>query len=218
MKFPNAAKGVKKIFNAEIISLIAALIGGAGLIPGLIGASQETGDSVGTTLLAVSGALLIVSGIALLVAGIMNIIGFIQAAKDEEGIKRAVLCAVFSALFAFVAAFFENQTGFLGGLGTVLSSIATVLNMLVALFMIGGLMNLSAKCNRPDMVKRGHSYPVCRARQRLVCLSRRYENEKITIICQCDPCPCYAAECGGSDDCVCNRRRDHCERPYGAYL
>ena len=29
--------------------------------------------------------------------------------------------------------------------------------MLVALFMIGGLMNLSAKCNRPDMVKRGHS-------------------------------------------------------------
>ena len=29
MKFPNAAKGVKKIFNAEIISLIAALIGGA---------------------------------------------------------------------------------------------------------------------------------------------------------------------------------------------
>ena len=157
MKFPNAAKGVKKIFNAEIISLIAALIGGAGLILGLIGASKETGESVGTTLLAVSGALLIVSGIALLVAGIMNIVGFIQAAKDEEGIKRAVLCAVFSALFAFVAAFFENQTGFLGGLGTVLSSIATVLNMLVALFMIGGLMNLSAKCNRPDMVKRGHS-------------------------------------------------------------
>ena len=157
MKFPNAAKGVKKIFNAEIISLIAALIGGAGLILGLIGASNETDESAGTTLLAVSGALLIVSGIALLVAGIMNIIGFIQAAKDEEGIKRAVLCTVFSALFAFVAAFFENQTGFLGGLGTVLSSIATVLNMLVALFMIGGLMNLSAKCNRHDMVKRGHS-------------------------------------------------------------
>ena len=157
MKFPNAAKGVKKIFNAEIISLIAALIGGAGLVLGLIGASKETGESVGTTLLAVSGALLIVSGIALLVAGIMNIVGFIQAAKDEEGIKRAVLCTLFSAPFAFVAAFFENQTGFLGGLGTVLSSIATVLNMLVALFMIGGLMNLSAKCNRHDMVKRGHS-------------------------------------------------------------
>ena len=79
MKFPNAAKGVKKIFNAEIISLIAALIGGAGLIPGLIGASKETDESVGITLLTISGALLIVSGIALLIAGIMNIIGFIQA-------------------------------------------------------------------------------------------------------------------------------------------
>ena len=156
MKFPNAAKGVKKIFNAEIISLIAALIGGTGLIMGLIGTSSETGDSNGTTLLAVSGALLIVSGIALLVAGIMNIVGFLQAAKDEEGLKRAVLCTVFSALFAFVAAFFENQTGFLGSLGTVLSSVSTVLNMLVALFVIGGLMNLSAECNRPDMVKRGH--------------------------------------------------------------
>ena len=156
MKFPNAAKGVKKIFNAEIISLIAALVGGAGLVMSLIGASKETNESVGTTLLAVSGILLIISGIALLVAGIINIVGYIQAAKDEEGIKRAVLCTVFSALFAFVAAFFENQTGFLGGLGTVLSTISTVLNMLVAIFMIGGLMNLSAKCNRPDMVKRGH--------------------------------------------------------------
>ena len=156
MKFPNAAKGVKKIFNAEIISLIAALVGGAGIILGLIGASNETDESAGTTLLAVSGILLIISGIALLVAGIINIVGYIQAAKDEEGIKRAVLCTVFSCAFAF-AAFFENQTGFLGGLGTVLSTISTVLNMLVALFMIGGLMNLSAKCNRHDMVKRGHS-------------------------------------------------------------
>ena len=157
MKFPNAAKGVKKIFNAEIISLIAALVGGAGLVMSLIGASKETNESVGTTLLAVSGILLIISGIALLVAGIINIVGYIQAAKDEEGIKRAVLCTVFSCAFAFAAAFFENQTGFLGGLGTVLSTISTVLNMLVALFMIGGLMNLSAKCNRPDMVTRGHS-------------------------------------------------------------
>ena len=157
MKFPNAAKGVKKIFNAEIISLIAALVGGAGLVMSLIGASKETNESVGTTLLAVSGILLIISGIALLVAGIINIVGYIQAAKDEEGIKRAVLCTVFSCAFAFAAAFFENQTGFLGDLGTVLSTISTVLNMLVALFMIGGLMNLSAKCNRPDMVKRGHS-------------------------------------------------------------
>ena len=119
MKFPNAAKGVKKIFNAEIISLIAALIGGAGLVLGLIGASKETGESAGTITLTVSGVLLIVSGIAILVAGVINIIGFIQAAKDEEGIKRAVLCTLFSALFAFVAAFFENQTGFLGGLGSV---------------------------------------------------------------------------------------------------
>ena len=94
MKFPNAAKGVKKIFNAEIISLIAALIGGAGLILGLIGASKETGESVGTTLLAVSGALLIVSGIALLVAGIMNIVGFIQAAKDERHQESSALYGI----------------------------------------------------------------------------------------------------------------------------
>ena len=156
MRFPNAAKGVKKLFNAEIIALIAAVVGGVGLILGLIGASNEIDKSTGTTLIAVSGALLIVAGIAILIAGIMNIVGFLQAAKDEEGIKRAVLCTLFSALLAAVATFFENQTGFLGGLGTVLSSIATVLNMLVALFMIGGLMNLSEKCNRPDMVKRGH--------------------------------------------------------------
>ena len=84
MKFPNAAKGVKKIFNAEIISLIAALIGGAGLILGLIGASKETGESVGTTLLAVSGALLIVSGIALLVAGVISALFRRQRMRKES--------------------------------------------------------------------------------------------------------------------------------------
>ena len=45
MKFPYAAKGVSKIFNAEIISLIAALLGGVGMTLGVIAASGNVDKS-----------------------------------------------------------------------------------------------------------------------------------------------------------------------------
>ena len=75
MKFPNAAKGVKKIFNAEIIALIAALGTGIGLIMSLIGSSKEAAQANAESLLVTAGAILIISGIIVLIAGIMNIIG-----------------------------------------------------------------------------------------------------------------------------------------------
>ena len=156
MKFPNAAKGVKKIFNAEIIALIAALGTGIGLIMSLIGSSKEAAQANAESLLVTAGAILIISGIIVLIAGIMNIIGFLQAAKDEIGIKRAVLCTVFGSVFSVVASVFAGRTGFLGGLGTVFSATSHVLNMLVAIYLVNGLMNLSEKCNRTDMVKFGH--------------------------------------------------------------
>ena len=151
MKFPNAAKGVKKIFNAEIIALIAALGTGIGLIMSLIGSSKEVAQANAESLLATAGAILIISGIIVLIAGIMNIIGFLQAAKDEIGIKRAVLCTVFGSVFSVVASVFAGRTGFLGGLGTVFSATSNVLNMLVAIYLVNGLMNLSEKCNRSEI-------------------------------------------------------------------
>ena len=75
MKFPYAAKGVSKIFNAEIISLIAAFIGGIGMVLSFIAVSGNVDNSTSEALLIATGALGIVAGIIIAVAGIMSIVG-----------------------------------------------------------------------------------------------------------------------------------------------
>ncbi|MBQ7503967.1 MAG: hypothetical protein IJT79_01430 [Ruminococcus sp.] len=155
MKFPNAAKGVSKIFNAEIISLIAALIGGVGMVLSFIAVSGNVDQGTSDTLIIATGACALVAGIIIAVAGIMSIVGYFQAGKDEAGFKKAILCMFFSIAFTVAASFFANQTGFLGWLNTVLTVTGNVCNMLATIFLILGLMALSVKCSRPDMVKHG---------------------------------------------------------------
>ena len=155
MKFPFAAKGVSKIFNAEIISLIGALIGGVGMVLSFIAVSGNVDQGTFDTLIIATGACVLVAGIIIAVAGIMSIVGYFQAGKDEVSFKRAILCVIFSIVFTVAASFFANQTGFFGWLNTILTVAGNVCNMLATIFLILGLMALSVKCSRPDMVKHG---------------------------------------------------------------
>ena len=155
MKFPFAAKGVSKIFNAEIISLIGALIGGVGMILSFIAVSGNVDESTSYALIIATGACVLVAGIIIAVAGIMSIVGYFQAGKDEVSFKKAILCVLFSIVFTAVASFFANQTGFYGWLYTMLTLAGNICNMLATIFLILGLMALSVKCGRQDMVKRG---------------------------------------------------------------
>ncbi len=155
MKFPFAAKGVSKIFNAEIISLIAALIGGVGMVLSFIAVSGNVDNNTSDTLIIATGACVLVAGIIIAVAGIMSIVGYFQAGKDEVSFKRAILCVLFSIVFTVAASFFANQTGFFGWLYTILTLVGNICNMLATIFLILGLMALSVKCSRPDMVKHG---------------------------------------------------------------
>ena len=146
MKFPFAAKGVSKIFNAEIISLIAALIGGVGMVLSFIAVSGNVDNNTSDTLIIATGACVLVAGIIIAVAGIMSIVGYFQAGKDEVSFKRAILCVLFSIVFTVAASFFANQTGFFGWLYTILTLVGNICNMLATIFLILGLMALSVKC------------------------------------------------------------------------
>lgn len=155
MKFPYAAKGVSKIFNAEIISLIAAFIGGVVVTLNVIADSGNVDKSTSETLHIATGALGIVAGIIFAIAGIMSIVGYFQAGKDEVGFKKAILCVLFSIVFTVAASIFAKQTGFYGWLYTILTLVGNICNMLATIFLILGLTALSIKCDRPDMVKHG---------------------------------------------------------------
>ncbi len=155
MRFPYAAKGVSKIFTAEIILLFSGIFGTIAMVLSMMANTGVLVKSTSDVFYVITGALLIVTAVLFVIGGIINIIGYFQAAKDEEGFRKAILCEIFSLFFAFGYQIFVNQTGFLGWLATFLNFISLVLGMFVAFYMIGGLTNLSAKCNRPDMVANG---------------------------------------------------------------
>lgn len=159
MRFPNAAKGVKKIFSAEILSLIGALVGGVmTTLIIVLGISANAQDDIGV---GITFTLVIVLGIAalaiVLVGGILNIVGYIQAAIDESDFRKAIFCTVLYIIFSVASTLIGAQTGFLGWLATAFHAISQIAKLCVTLFAIGGLMNLSAECNRSDLVEKGRN-------------------------------------------------------------
>lgn len=157
MKFPHAAKGVKKIYSAQILSLIATVFTGIVSVFAVFALAAITAENDTATF--ISGGATMVLGLAavvlMVVGGIINIVGYIQAAMDEQGFKRAIVCTIIGIVLAVVSSFFTNLTGFLGWLGTALYALSQIFNLLVVFFSISGLMNLSAKCHREDMVVKG---------------------------------------------------------------
>lgn len=157
MRFPNAAKGVSKIFTAEIIALIAAIFSGGFLFAVLLTnkfmtENNETAfDAAGISMLTLG----IVAAVLLIIAGIINIIGYIQAAKDEESFKKAIYCTIAGIVFGVVGSLLVDKSGFLGWLGTTFNVVSELMTLLVFIFSIGGLMNLSGKCHNKEMVADG---------------------------------------------------------------
>ena len=159
MRFPNAAKGVKKIFTAEILSLIAVLIGGTVMVLATvlgISASENNETAAGVIIIALF-VCAIAALVMLIVGGIMNIVGYIQAAIDEAGFARAIVCTIFSVIFYVLGTLFQGTEGVLSWLCAISLIASQLLRMLVTIFAIGGLINLSDRCDRPDMVNKGQN-------------------------------------------------------------
>ena len=94
MRFPNAHNGVKKIFIAEIVMVIATVAVLVGCIAAVV--SLKLSSNVRIPEGAVPGALLaagsLLGGAALGVfAAIFQIVGVVQAKKDENSFASALL-------------------------------------------------------------------------------------------------------------------------------
>ena len=165
MKYPNAAKGVSKLFTSEIISLIGIVIlsvsgiiyyaskplkdwiekGGEGEIP-----SNAEGAVIACAAFA-SIALII-----MVVAAIIKIVGVVQAAKDEDSFRVIIYVTVLAIVLSVVVSIVTgtNKSSEATGFSNTLSS---VLNLLTTFLVIGGISNLSAKLGKVDMIAKGNS-------------------------------------------------------------
>lgn len=158
MMFPKARKGVTKIFIAEIITLIVGVLSGiltviitkAGGIEnfGFEGAMNSSAKTV--LICSIAAAAL------LLLSGLLKIIGYIQAAGDEEYFTRAIIYAVIGVVLYVIAGFLQNKTGVvMEWIYTIVIAIAELMQLLVMTSTVNGLAELSYRCRRDDLESRG---------------------------------------------------------------
>ena len=162
MKFPNAAKGVKKIFTAEILSLIGQILAAVSTIAVLIAIltsgitveSLKTGNGfeglVGFLLIA--GIAWIIMGIFMFIAMIIRIVGIAQARRDEDNFTAALVFQIMSIVTTLLTIFLPiisvRASGFL-------DSVTTLLDVFVVILVISGIIKLSDKLNNGEIARKG---------------------------------------------------------------
>ena len=97
LNYPNAAQGVKKLYVAEILSLIGSIILGAGIVFGIDGLFN---DVAWMALLSV--ALIGAAGVLLLISFINNLVGLSKASKDDQGYKVAFWMMIISMILSII--------------------------------------------------------------------------------------------------------------------
>ncbi len=143
MKFPNAAKGVKKIFTAEILSLIAALLSIVGIAMMIITRAAEESHAENATVVAGLGtiALLAAAAIIILIAGIMSLVGIINASKDDGAFKAALIAILIGVCASIVSGIFsQNST-----VQSICQIVQNLMNIFSTVFVIQGISNLAVK-------------------------------------------------------------------------
>ena len=161
MKFPNAYQGVKKIFTAEILSLIGAAcmiifaVFGVVALAGMAAASGDTAltGGIGLAVFGLAGGILSLIGLLFLM------IGTKRAAQDEPIFNQAymyILCSLILTLASIII----SSIWLYGTWDTMSTTVANILAMIATIFIINGVQNLAKQLNRPDMVATGNTYMI----------------------------------------------------------
>ena len=155
MKFPNAANGVKKLFTAQVLSLIAAIATIIGLALLIITAASAEANVEGGAIAAGLGTIVLMgaASVLILIAAIMSLVGLIQSAKDEGAFKTALFAIGISLVAAIVAAIFSSN----GIVQSVCQIVQNVMSIAVTIFVITGVTNLADKLNNAEVSQKGRN-------------------------------------------------------------
>jgi hypothetical protein len=148
MQFPNALEGVKKIYKAEIIALIGAVIGFVAAILGVVGlASGSVGGLAG------AGVLIIAMSVLFIISFLMNIGGLNKAKPDEVNFKNALYMVIAGIVLSVVVG--ATKEGTL--LHTLGNSLSNVCNLLVNYLVATALMNLANRLGDAAVAQKAKS-------------------------------------------------------------
>ena len=155
MRFPNALKGVSKLFIAEILQLIGVVVGIVAIVV-MLGA--YTADPQGLVEgIAVAGGIsaivALVSGVIVIIAFILNLVGLVQAQKDDNGFRNALICTLVALAVSIVGSCFQTINPALAGW---MEFVATILELVIFEYVVVGIMSLAGQIGDQKMVEYGN--------------------------------------------------------------
>lgn len=157
MSFPHAAKGISKIFVSEMLTLFSGI---AMAIIMMIARTNESAVNAGNANGLAYGVLIGfgIAGAVFFVSFIIKIIGYVQAAGDEEGFTRAIIFAIVSIVLLMIANFLHTQPGdIIKWTYTIILAATEITMLMVSISALGGMVNLSCKCGNELLARRGNT-------------------------------------------------------------
>ena len=152
MRFPSAAKGIPKIFTAEILQLISLVTGVITLVMTIVFAGTlQNGSDVTAS---VTGIIFIIfaaaTGVLSIIYLIFMIIGTIQCAKDEPSFKMIIYLTIVNIVIAVIAAIFPSNY-FLASLAATTSD---VVSFICSLLVVLGVGSMAAQLGNEELMER----------------------------------------------------------------
>ena len=142
MRFPNAYRGVKKIWLAEMLMLLAAIVGIVIVIVAAMNGSMVGEDIVINegvkTPIAVLG---IVTAVILLIGFILNLVGLINANNDDSAFRIALLVTILGVVASAISAIWSNNET----LNKWMDTATTICSMFASYYVLTGIANLAEK-------------------------------------------------------------------------
>lgn len=154
MRFPNAYKGVKKLFTAELINIAALVLY---LVASVFAVLAVQTDPPRESFAALTGTLVLIAAIALIVAFIIQIVGLVQGSRDEARIHHALICVVISIIVTVLVMFlsFIPDPTVRSGISVASEVLTKALTIASLQFILRGIAALSSKLGDEKMEKSG---------------------------------------------------------------
>ncbi len=170
MKYPNAYKGIGKVFAAEILTIIGTVVTLIGFVLTIAGAVVTTelayaGDLVsddvtGAAGTAVIGAVLtLVGAVIMIIAYIMNLVGLSQGGKDEPLFKLAFLVSIAMLIITIIGAIVGSVTGN-NTMSNTVETISSIANLAIMLMVVEGLRKFARELNNATVEGLGQTVEV----------------------------------------------------------
>lgn len=150
--YPNAANGVKKILIAEILALVAVILGVAARVADIMLTKAEGVDEGASAIVTVIG---VGMGVVALISFFLNIIGVNIASRDEDAFKYASAAIIAGIVCTLANGFFNISDNDV--VQTIFEIVTDMASLIVTLFIIIGIRNLAKELKDEKMEKKGGS-------------------------------------------------------------